>query len=107
MSRNFATRETLQAAAVAVSNGAPLNVTGLARIGLDVSIAGTATVRFEATVNGTDWLALPMTKVEDGTTADHATASAAYQATVSGLSLVRARISSWTSGAVTVQALGT
>lgn len=106
MPRLYATNEVLQAAAVAVGNGTVLNVAGLARLGLHVTIADTATVRFEGSIDGQGWGPVTMTDA-GGNSADHATASGVYQGDVSGLSLFKARISDWTAGAVTVTALGT
>jgi hypothetical protein len=98
---------TLHNAATATGNGTALSVAGRSRVGLQVSGAFVATVTFEASINGSDYVTLQMFPSNSSTGATTATAAGIWTATVAGFSLVRARISAYTSGAVTVVALAT
>lgn len=99
----------LQNAAVATGDGTALNVDGYTAVSVDVTIANTATVAFEASGKGTAWTALACTAVNNtaGALVTTVTATGLYQCNVAGLTSFRARISSWTAGAVTVFARGT
>lgn len=97
----------MQDAAVATGNGtaaASTSGSGGCYTTLTVQITGitTATITFEATIDGSNWVAIAFTNLNAGTDATTATANGLYRATVLGLVSVRARISSWTSGAITV-----
>jgi hypothetical protein len=105
--RDFSTRATLQAAAGAIGDGTPMDVTGLASLGLAVAGTFVGTVRFETSLNGLEWSALPVLDVPNEATVDYTTGEGLYQAEVAGCSLVRARVSAFTSGSITVTALGT
>lgn len=99
----------MQDGALATGDGAALPCTSneytLTKAALQLTIAGTATVTFEATVDGTNWggvSAHDVTQVAGQTHVATATASGIYHVDVAGFDSIRARISSWTSGAVTV-----
>lgn len=97
----------MQNAATATGNGVVIvsteSVDGALRtVTMQVSGTFVGTVTFEGTVNGTDWLALLCTNVTAGTTATTATAAAIMRLDCAGLAQVRARISAYTSGAITV-----
>lgn len=62
------------------------------------------TLTFEGTIDGTNWIAIQATNLNDGTAATTATADGLYRITVIGLYKVRARISTGGSGSVTVTA---
>jgi hypothetical protein len=65
-------------------------------------------VLFEATLNGTEWYPLPCTPIAGGSAATFTSSTPGmWIATVSGLSLVRARIQGNVQGAVSVIGLGT
>lgn len=94
----------LQAAAGAVAPGEMLNVDGYNMVSLEVTITNTATVTFEASGKGAVWTpiaALPVGST-DGVPATTATATGLFQVNVAGLVAIRARVSAWTSGTVTV-----
>lgn len=98
---------TMQSAAVATGNGTSMVTTGLDHGSLTAAtfqIVGitTATVTFEATIDGTNWVAFRVTNLNSGTDATTATADGLYRATVIGLISVRARISAYTSGTITI-----
>lgn len=98
----------MHSAAVATGNGTAVECVGVgdgARTTLTVQIQGItiATVTFEGTVDGTNWVAMGFTTLANNSTvATTATADGLYRATVLGLLSVRARISAWTSGTITV-----
>ena len=73
-----------------------------------IQITGTfiATVQFEATSDGGTWVALSAGDVAGTATATSATAAGIWQFSSTGLLSVRARLSSYTSGAVNVALYG-
>lgn len=100
----------MQDAAVAIGNGTAMVCTdeangGYAVLVVQLVITNTATVTFEATVDGTNWISVLFENITTGASASTATASGLYRATVLGLSQVRARVSAWTSGTVTALGL--
>lgn len=100
---------TLQNAATATGNGAELDVALYNTVTVYVSIATTATVTFEGTADGSAWDAVSCVTVSStsGALVTTATATTSVQCPVAGLAKFRVRISSWTSGAVTVKARAT
>ena len=95
----------MQSAAVATGNGTAMAVqdgNGIFKIAA-IQITGitTATITFEVNIDGT-WVAIKFTNVTSGTAATTATADGIYVADVTGMRQLRARISAWTSGAITV-----
>jgi len=107
MSHPLRSPETLQSAAVATGNGNICQVYGCSTVGMQVTIAATATITFEATVDGTTWVAVSAVNIGSGASGSTATATGTYIANVAGFLTFRARISTWGSGAVTVTALVT
>jgi len=96
---------TLQNAAGANGNGASLAVTGAQSVGFSVSGTFNATVNFEGTVDGgTNWISLPVRPANLAGTVTATTVVGSFIASAAGLSHVRARISGWSSGTVTVAA---
>lgn len=100
----------MQTAAVATGNGTAIPCTdGVlgAYTALVCQVAGvtSATLTFEATVDGTNWVALQATNLNDGNAATTATANGLYRMTVLGLAQVRARISTYSSGTINVTGL--
>lgn len=99
--------QLMQSAATATGNGTALATTDAANgahTTLTMQVAGitTATITFEATVDGSNWVAVACTNLNDGTAATTATANGLYRLTCLGLVSVRARISAYTSGTITV-----
>lgn len=97
---------TLKSAAVTV---AALNdaatVLGLPSSGnVAVQVTGTlsATITFEATVDGTNWVAFNMLPSNSTTVASTTTAVGAWGASTSGYAGIRARCSAYSSGAPVV-----
>jgi len=104
---NLYKEEVLQNAATATGNGTPLGVLGYNTVVFNVIISATATVTFEGSVDGTNWDSLQASDITDGSAASTATATGLFRSVVSGLHYVRARISSYSSGIVTVHAIAT
>lgn len=69
-----------------------------------VQITGTlsATITFEATVDGTNWVAFNMVPAASATAASTATAVGAWSANTGGYAGIRARCSAYTSGSPVV-----
>lgn len=100
-------RQVMQSAATATGNGTAIDCTDAssgAATALTMQITGitTATITFEATVDGSNWVAVQTTDLNAGTSATTATANGIYRLTVLGLLQVRPRISAYTSGTITV-----
>lgn len=96
---------TLQAAAVAIGAGTSLDMEGGA--GATFQVAGTfvGTVTWEATIDGTNWIGVAVADLASTTRARTLTTTAPGLLLldgVRGVQLVRARVSAWTSGTITV-----
>jgi hypothetical protein len=97
----------LQNAATATGNGAWLPVRQSSTPnGAVAQVTGTfsATITWEATINGTDWVAVLGTNLSTGTQASTATAAGIYTFSIPRAEHFRARISAYSSGSVTVEA---
>lgn len=102
---------TLQNAAVALGNGEDFtckvaNKGGIETVVAQVQGITTATITWEATVNGTNWVAIQGTNLTSGAAASDATVDGLYRIDARGLLKVRARISAYTAGTITVTAKG-
>lgn len=94
----------LQNAAVATGNGNTINVNGSATVGFQVSGTFSATVTFEATIDGTNWVSLQVLPSTGTVPVTTATAPGGFTGSCAGYTLARARVT-WTSGtSVTVVA---
>ncbi len=93
----------MQTAAVATGNGVPAPTAG-AISGEMMKITGitTATITFEATCDDTNWDSVQATNTATGAVATTATANGTYFVPAAGYTQVRARISAWSSGAITI-----
>jgi hypothetical protein len=92
---------TFQDAVGATGNGTILSVKKATSCTVQVVISNTATVTFEATLDGSNWVAIMVTNLNTGVDATTATASGVFRATIAGFTGFRVRVSSWTSGTVT------
>lgn len=101
---HYTETQTLQSAAGATGNGTPLSVSGMSVVGAHVRGTFSATVTWEGSIDGTNWSSIRAMNMGDGVVAATATAAGLYQLSVAGLAYVRARISAFTSGTVTVEA---
>lgn len=95
-----------QMTALATGNGNVLDTTGMSGVIVQATIVTTATITWE--VQGPDgtWNSVIAANIATGVTATTATASGAYWVPSVGFRAMRARISSWNSGAVTAIGLG-
>jgi len=109
MGRGYATDKTLQNAVGETANGNALCVVGLRNVAFQVTGITSATITFEATIDGSTWVSLFVRNIasEAALTAATTTANGVFTAPCMGLSLVRARISTYVSGTITVVALAT
>lgn len=102
----YTTYHTLQSAAAATGNGTALDFVDTSTDGaeyLTLQISGTfvGTVTFEGSVDGTNYAAVLVSN-SAGSAAATATAVGIFTADVRGLKYFRARVSAYTSGAITV-----
>jgi hypothetical protein len=97
----------MQNAAVATGNGTPFMCEGVAFLACQVTGTFVGTVTFEATIDDTNWVAVQAKNENDGALATTATAAGIYSFPVAGYLKARARVSSWTSGTITVTGKGT
>ena len=104
--RRLAKRAALQSAAVAQGNGTPLNVASLEFAVFQIVGITTATITWEVTIDGSTWVAVLATNQTTGGVATTATADGLYGMNCAGYAQVRARISAYTSGTITVSAFG-
>ena len=102
------TSGTLQNAAGADGNGSTLTTNGYIGARFDVTITNTATVNFECSSDGSTYVALWAQR--EGATPTLATATTVtgsqWRANIAACQAIRARISGWASGTVTVTARG-
>ena len=97
----------LQDEAVAVGNGSSVLVYGASVAVVQVTGITTATITWEGTVDETNWVSLVAKNVASGAEASTATADGIYAVPVTGIVLLRARISAWTSGTIIANAIAT
>jgi hypothetical protein len=95
---------TMQSAASANGNGTSLSVLGYATVAFTVSGTFSATVNFEGTEDNSNWSAIEVTPFNSTSPATTATATGSFIASCAGMQSVRARISGYASGNVTVTA---
>ena len=96
----------MQTAAVATGNGTVVTCIddqGAYKVaGIQITGISGDTITFEATIDGTNWVALRCTPIATGTVATTATADGIYQVDVTGLYKIRARVSTYSAGTITV-----
>lgn len=94
---------TMQSAAVATGNGTAQTVTGYAEATIQIVGITTATITFEGYSDAVPtWVAIDAKKIGSSNVGTTATSDGIYRVKVSGLTQIRARISSYTSGTITV-----
>jgi hypothetical protein len=99
----------LKKTTVDIADGAVAAVTGLPSVGeVAVQLFGTftATVTFEGTVDGTNWVAMNMVPAASATGASTATTAGFWSTDTRGLAGLRARVSAFTSsdsGVITIR----
>lgn len=95
----------LQTAATANGNGTDIDIKGFTTTVIQVAGTFTATVNFEASVDGLNWFSKEcFSEANRMTSATSATAASGWRCNLIGLNRLRARISGYGSGTVTVTA---
>ena len=98
---------TLQNAAVANGNGTTLNVAGyvtaILNVTASVAMSGGTTINFEASVDGTTWVAINAITIGSSAVGTTTTTTGDYQIAVAGYSNLRARISAYSAGTITIK----
>lgn len=107
MGKPYTIDAIMQSAAAATGNGTALEVSGCGAAALQVSGTFVGTVTFEGTVDGSNWVSVQVQNVADGTVSTTATAAGVFLANIAGLAQMRARVSTYTSGAITVRGMAT
>lgn len=102
--------KTLQSAAGATGEGQPLPLLdvdegALEHVAVQVTGTFTATITWQVTVDGTNWVNAMMTPTATGTAAATATAAGVYLGNFPGCKAFRANITAFTSGAITAYAV--
>lgn len=94
----------LQDAVEATGNGTQIDVVG--QSSAVVAITGTfdGTVTFEGSLDDSNWFSVCAIRLDDGVIATTATATGLYRIGCAGLTSLRARVSTYVSGAITVKA---
>ena len=93
---------TLQSAATANGDGSTLDISGYSSVSFVITGTFSATVNFEATGDDTNWVALQTVQIGTSTISTTSTSTGTFSATIGSLKTVRARISGYASGSVTV-----
>lgn len=92
----------LQDAAAATGNGTIVGVRGNSAGVFQVSGTFSGTVTFEGSVDGTNWIVIQVTNLNDGNAGTTTTAAGVFRWSSTGLTVLRARVSAYTSGNITV-----
>ena len=99
----------LQNGATGTGNGTAIDTTTAATneayLGLTVQVSGISgdTITWEATIDGTNWIAVQFENLNSGVKATTTTANGLYRAAVLGLAQVRARVSTYGAGTIYVR----
>lgn len=102
---SFSGPTTLQSAVSATADGKAQPVHGKSTVAFQVTGTFTATVTFQGTIDGTNWVSLQAVPVVGGAVVSTAAAAGIWVASCAGLAQVRATVT-WTSGtSVTVTCL--
>lgn len=95
---------TIQDAAGAAQNGDPISVGGRGAVNMIVSGTFVGTITWEALIGGSTWVAIPALNRTSDVVGTTATAPGHYFISAPGIESIRARVSAWTSGSITVVA---
>ena len=110
MSKRQVKYQVMQLAIGATGNGTAFTCSEfsegiMATMVMQVKGITSATITFEATIDGTNWVAVQATPLTTGTAATTTAADGLFRLDCRGLVSVRARISAWVSGTITVTAV--
>ena len=95
---------TFHSAASATATGTVLNCAGMSSLVVQITGTFVATVTWQGTIDGTNWVSLQAENIASGAVATTATAAGLYRLSVAGLRLFRANMA-WTSG-TSITAIG-
>lgn len=95
-------QKTLQSGATATGNGTALDCSGYSVAAVQIDGITTATITFEATVDGDNWVAVQAENLANGSEGTTATADGLFRLSLFGLAQIRCRISAYTSGTINV-----
>lgn len=98
---------TFQSGAVAIGNGTVQDVTGYDILTLNVTISATATVTYEGSIDGTNWITTPFYFMNGQANNSSASSVSGLRFSITGFKFFRARVSGWTSGTVDVSGYAT
>lgn len=79
-----------------------LDIAGAGAVGVQLTGTFTGTLQFEASINGSTFVALNMLPSNSTTAATSATAAGAWSGNCGGYRIFRVRASAWTSGTASV-----
>lgn len=102
MSFPFSQTITMQDSAVALGNGLAVSCGDSGTLVMQVTGITSATITFEATVDGTNYVAVPVMNMNLGSIATTTTANGLFGLSVAGLVAIRARISTYATGTIVV-----
>ena len=102
----YGDRKQIQAAATATGNGKNFGVFDWAHVVFSVTGTFAGTITFEASLDGSNWTSIEVYKLSDGVVSTTTTTTGLFRCCVAALGDVRARISAYTSGSITVLARG-
>lgn len=105
MSFDWGLEQTLQNGAEATGNGEDLLVNNYGAASIAISGTFVGTVTFEASANGVDYFAIKGLNRTSEASATTATATGLFYIALPGIARVRARISAYTSGEITVKGI--
>lgn len=95
----------LQAGATSAVNGEVLLCQGYSTVGVQIAGISGDTVTFEATIDGTNWVAVKALNFTSAADATTATANGLYCIPAAGLVKLRTRISTYSSGTIIIDAV--
>lgn len=98
-------KSNLQSGAAAAGNGNQFQVKGKEAIAFQVDGISGDTITFEGTIDGAHWYAIRCRKEGSDTSGNTATADGIYHVQNANFLAVRARISTYSAGEITVQGL--
>jgi len=104
MTKLQSTEVLMQNAVAATANGTVLNVDGFGPMAFQVTGTFVGTVTFEASLDGSNYVSIVVYDLPTNTAATTATAPNIFYSNVHALHHVRARVSAYTSGNITVLA---
>ena len=94
--------EQMQLNAVATGDGTEIVTRGYATLVMSVTGTFVGTITFEARLGAADWTAVRVIPEATGTAATTTTVAGKFRYECAAINAVRARVSAWTSGSISV-----